>query len=41
MSKIGYIMMCILIPKYYFITSYRMQYKQKEEEPTIQYLKKI
>ena len=29
--------MCILIPKYYFITSYRIQYKKKkEEEPTIQ-----
>ena len=29
MSKIGYIMMCKLIPKYNFIASYRMQYKQK------------
>ena len=41
MSKIRYFMKCILIPKYYFIASYRMKYKKKEEEPTIQYRKNM
>ena len=40
MSKIGYIYYDVHTnTKYYFIASYRMQYKKKGRIPTIQYKK--